>query len=448
VIAKVPSKRRDGRSSFNALTSYLLRNASAVMHGDSTFSIKTAGLEMAQVARMNERVKNAAYHFVLSWPSGESPTDQEAEGAMRSAISALGMSKHQWVGAVHRNTAHTHVHVAVNRVHPVTFKAVNPFRDWITLDKVCREIELEQGWKHDPGPAIVRVADDGSRSVELGDRKRERSSPARPATKARDYSAHTGTASFQEWVAGEPAKRLKRLLERPGCSWSHVHRELAKFGLEYRPKGSGAIVVDKMQPDKWCAKATHIGRFASRTQLERKLGPLDPPRGRLAELNPARADVDEYRRSIGQAAPRLGVGDTSRDSERPERAETALHKSWSGPRSYSKTIGHRHHARATARSFMSRRSGRPERETVVVRDARDSKVREALLKARQRWGDRLYVVGTRRFLSAANRISSELGIRLKASRARHQRPGLTRTRSAHERSDKRPRLSRQSEHEL
>jgi hypothetical protein len=448
VIAKVPSKRRDGRSSFTALTSYLLRDASAVMHADSVLSIKTAGLEMAQVARMNERVKNAAYHFVLSWPSGEIPTDQQAEGAVRSAISALGMVEHQWVGAVHRNTAHVHAHVAVNRIHPATFEAVYPFRDWIALDKVCREIELEQGWKHDVGPAIVRVAADGSRSVELGDRKRERTAPARSATKARDFSAHTGEVSFQRWVAGEPAKRLKRLLERPGCSWSHFHRELAKYDLEYRLKGSGAIVVDKLQPDKWCAKATHMGRFASRTQLERKLGPFEPLRGPLAELNAARFEVDKHRRSVSRARPRVGVGSKSRDSDKPERAGTAPPKSRSSPRFYGKTIGQRHNAPATARGFKSIRSGRPERETVVVRDARDSTIRDALLKARERWGDRLYVVGTRRFLSAADRISSELGIRLEASRARHQRPKMASTRNPHRSGDKHPRMYRQIEHEL
>jgi hypothetical protein len=64
------------------------------MHAETVLSIKTAGLEMAQVARMNERVKSAVYHFVLSWPSGEMPTDRQAEAAVRATLSALCMSDH------------------------------------------------------------------------------------------------------------------------------------------------------------------------------------------------------------------------------------------------------------------------------------------------------------------------------------------------------------------
>lgn len=43
-------------------------------------------------------------------------------------------------------------------------------------------------------------------------------------------------------------------------------------------KGSGAIVVDRDRPDKYCAKASHLGRFASRSRLESTLGPYVLPR--------------------------------------------------------------------------------------------------------------------------------------------------------------------------
>jgi hypothetical protein len=273
VLAKVPVKRIDGKSSFAALTNYILKQAAAVRFSEGVFSADTAGIEMERVARRNERVKDAAYHYILSWRSGEDPTDSQAFDAVRATLTALDMADHLWIGAVHRNTQHVHTHVAVNRVHPTTYKSVYPKGDWITLDQACRQLEIRHEWGHSPGPHVVEVETDNTPHVVRMQRDGSEVAKPSPTSKARNFSAWNGVESFQEWVGKSPADSLKRALEMPDVNWHDVHETFKSFNLEYRPKGSGAVVVDCSTPERLYAKASHVGRFASFGQLVSRLGP-------------------------------------------------------------------------------------------------------------------------------------------------------------------------------
>jgi hypothetical protein len=106
-----------------------------------------------------------------------------------------------------------------------------------------------------------------------------------------------------------------------------------KFNLELREKGSGFVVSDRT--DEWLvAKASHIGRFASRAHLEQRLGPfvregdesrrVDDPR-RLEYNRPAgHRRRDEPR---DRAEPRPG-------NPRDERATGANRGEARGEREY------------------------------------------------------------------------------------------------------------------
>jgi hypothetical protein len=82
--------------------------------------------------------------------------------------------------------------------------------------------------------------------------------------------AWSGDRPFTEWVR-EAAPALRTALGRPGATWAHVQSALAEFNLELREKGSGFVVVDRTD-SSLVAKASHIGRFASRARLEAALG--------------------------------------------------------------------------------------------------------------------------------------------------------------------------------
>jgi hypothetical protein len=40
----------------------------------------------------------------------------------------------------------------VNKVHPETFKAHTPYRNWLTLDAAMRVLEAKYGWTHTAAP--------------------------------------------------------------------------------------------------------------------------------------------------------------------------------------------------------------------------------------------------------------------------------------------------------
>ncbi len=241
-------------------------------------SLRTAAVEMEAVAAQCRRLRAPAdYHLVVSWQEGEHPTSDEAFAAGRHALAALGMESHQYVMAVHGDTANVHLHVAVNRVHPEMYRAVSPFRDYIKLDRAMREIELEQGWAHDRGPTVVREIEGRAPEVVLAFKDqthgRGMDEPAPVQQKAHDLRAWSGDRPFTEWVR-EAAPALKAALARDGVGIEDVQRSLGDFGLELQRKGSGLVVVHHADPNL-IAKASQVARFLSREQLEQRVGPLD-----------------------------------------------------------------------------------------------------------------------------------------------------------------------------
>jgi len=321
MLAKVPAKRSIGKSSFAALTRYINRDAAAITHSPEVWSVETAAGEMEQVASFS-RAADPVYHYILSWREGEHPTDAQAFDAVTATLTALRMHDNQWVAAVHRTTRNVHAHVAVNRVHPETFKAVSVFRDWLVLDRTCREIEILQGWRHDRGPHRIEVAAGTEPQIVRHQRERSDDLPTTPSTRARDYEAWNGRESFQSWLGKEPAQSLKRALEQTDLSWQGVHRTLAAFNLECRIKSSGAVIVDRTAPERLHAKASHLGRFASRGKLEARLGPYEGPAGA-----PFHAMDKSYRTDVEESGRRTHDREGySVLRERFEKAAVEWHK--------------------------------------------------------------------------------------------------------------------------
>jgi hypothetical protein len=109
MIAKVPEKRNDGRSSFASLGRYIagekldretgeiVRSADDIHLETNCLSARTASAEMRAVADMNSRVKDPVYHCILSWREGEKPTNDQVREAAMAAMKSVGMEGHQYV---------------------------------------------------------------------------------------------------------------------------------------------------------------------------------------------------------------------------------------------------------------------------------------------------------------------------------------------------------------
>ncbi|MBR8393953.1 relaxase/mobilization nuclease domain-containing protein [Burkholderia cenocepacia] len=279
MLAKVPKKRGDGRTSFRSLVAYVTRaenEAADVEVFTNCLSLDTASAEMRAVADRSARVRDPVFHFVISWRDGEQPGSDRAFEAGRAALDALGMpaDEHQHVFALHRDTDNVHLHVVVNRVNLETGRAVHPGLSYLKLDRCMRELELRQGWQHDPGPYVV-VERDGQPVIER-DHAHRPEKESRPA-RARDMEAFAGVESLATYIHGEPKRDVLAVLKDASATWQDVHEALAKHGLELRIKGQGLAIHAKDRHDLTPLKASSIHESLGKGKLEKRLGPWVEP---------------------------------------------------------------------------------------------------------------------------------------------------------------------------
>lgn len=277
MISKViPRKRKDGASArIKDLVHYLLKGdkkekVSAVVY-NGFLSERTAIEEMDALASLGGG--DPLYHFVISWPEDERPTDDQAVEAAQMMIEALAEEHNkndssrriidsflmQSVIAVHRDTPFSHVHVLLNRRDPESRTLLNIRRDYLTRDKACRQIELKQGWRHTPGYYQI---DPCNSHFLIRSRKTSRENFDLPEL-SRRIEEYTGEKSFIRWVQEQVTPLLKETQ-----SWSEAHRKLEELGLEFREARKGLVITDGHS----YAKASSCGKDCSRTALEQRWG--------------------------------------------------------------------------------------------------------------------------------------------------------------------------------
>ena len=260
-------------------------------------ALQCESIEAACRARPASRFKgNPVYHVAINWMEGEHPSREQAERACQHVMASLGCADHQAAWAIHRDTDNDHVHLIVHRVHPERLTVWSPpFRkDYFILDKCMRELEIEFGHGRANGPFITLDTEQGPEIVRMSRAERrargllKESTPGAPRLTDAATRAEKGLGagfSFQSWVADAPARDLKAVLERtgagrdPGATWQDVHAVLARYGVRIETKGSGMVVTARLEDGRvLAAKASQLGRFASKAELEKRLGPFESPK--------------------------------------------------------------------------------------------------------------------------------------------------------------------------
>jgi hypothetical protein len=217
---------------------------------------QTAARVMAATARDSERTAAPVYHFSISFDPGD-PVDRDAMRRVADrTLRDLGLQDHQALIVAHRDTAHPHVHVVVNRVHPETARAWSNFRDFPRIERSLRAQEVELGLRVVPGKH-ARVP--------------ERDAPVQAPGPA--PRAGRGDAAF----LADVQERATPILQR-ARSWAEVEQGLAQHGLAVRVNGRGMSVTDGRQQ----VKASEVGRAFSRARLEQRFGPWHSHRARVA----------------------------------------------------------------------------------------------------------------------------------------------------------------------
>lgn len=282
MLAKVIGNRsasHTGHDDFAARIDYIAIKASHAIVANLTGGWRDAATQMQFSAGLNPHIRSPAYHFVLSWAETERPSDRQMIIAARKAVEELGGSEHQYVVAIHRDRPCHHVHVLLNRIHPVSGKCLPTSHDYARLERACRQIEQQMGWPADRGrfewvtdgddiQPLPRPASHWQQKVQkraLGLR--------RDSDSMRKQAHTTGLPSILDILPASILETLRNVL-RLSAGWQEVHRSLRHIGFRYMRYRSGARIT--CLHDKWFIPASNLGTAFGLGWMQARLGVYEP----------------------------------------------------------------------------------------------------------------------------------------------------------------------------
>ena len=217
--------------------------------------------EMIALARESSHSRMPVSHWIFSWQEGEQPTREQVEEVVDLFLEKMELTGHQTVYGLHYDTDNYHLHIAVNRMNPETGKVVLPFNglDIREAHKIVAFVEHKQGWASEES-SLYAVLEDG----ELVRRRTARE--IKPKQAALDFEHATGEKSAQR-IAQERGHGIIKNAK----SWAELHEKLARAGLRFERKGSGAIIF----VGDIAVKASSVARAFSMGKLCKRLGDFE-----------------------------------------------------------------------------------------------------------------------------------------------------------------------------
>jgi hypothetical protein len=206
-----------------------------------------AAKEAELIQSKNTRTRmDKTYHLLLSFREGDHPSPEAMHAIEMRVCEALGYQEHQRVSAVHYDTDHTHIHLAINKIHPQRYTAHEPYFDKKNLGVLCQALEKDYNLAADNHIARMTPGE----------------------AKAQDMEKSAGIESLIGWI-----KRgcLPELLA--ASSWDELHKILGKNSLTLSERGNGLVITAK---NGITAKASSINRNFSKHALEKRLGVFQP----------------------------------------------------------------------------------------------------------------------------------------------------------------------------
>src|SRR5690606_26385169 len=222
-----------GRS-FRALASYLVTGRTGTETGRVAWSegrnIPTNRTELAAeimhhtvAVRTDERVARPVYHVAVSCDLQDHPSRAQMLQVADRMLQDLGLEGHQALIVAHRDRAHQHVHILVNRIHPETGRAWDRWQEKARTERSLREQEKALGFRQVAGRLHqVEGREPPDRAPLTNPERRERGRSAEPI--------------FVERVRAA-APRF-----RAAASWDALETTLAERGLRLERKGQGLVI--------------------------------------------------------------------------------------------------------------------------------------------------------------------------------------------------------------
>ncbi|CAK7041495.1 MAG: hypothetical protein DELT_02845 [Desulfovibrio sp.] len=283
-------------------------------------------VEAQALQAMNTRSrKEKTYHLLISFrPEDEAKLTPEAFKAIEERFAAaLGFSEHQRHCGVHKNTSNIHMHVAYSMIHPERYVRHEPFRDYATRDKLCRELEQEYALAVDNG------------------REQRRDDALTP--KAATIEAQTGQESFESYAKRHKDKILAAL--ESAAHWQDLHEAMKAHGLGIKPHGNGLVVTDLH--GKHTAKASTVDRALSAKRLQERFGEFQPYRSlrQIQELSHYQAVPLHRSPERGELFAAFKAGIETRKNkleaikEREDAQLAAIRQEWAAKRREIENMG-------------------------------------------------------------------------------------------------------------
>lgn len=209
--------------------------------------------DFALTIEMNHRSKaNKVEHILISFAETDAPDLRTLRAIEEQVAHTLGLSDHQRVVAVHKNTENLHLHIAANKLHPRTFKIQNHFQAFKRLETLCAT--LEKRYDLAPRALVAHKTERKCQSVS-------------------DFERRKGVESFQSWVKRTLQDHLETHLREPDVSWHSLQALLANYDCRVQLHANGIVIAHRTE--RLFTKASGISRTLSKPRLEAKLGPYE-----------------------------------------------------------------------------------------------------------------------------------------------------------------------------
>jgi len=250
MIAKHVPAKGGSKSSFAKLVKYMIaplskyeRVGTVTVTNCHSDCVTDAMLEVLNTQAQNIRSKaDKTYHLIVSFRSGDLPDAVVLQAVEKRICAVLGFADHQRISAVHHDTDHLHVHIAINKVHPTRHTMNEPFNAYFKLGQICAKLEAEFAIERDNHTATKLHGE----------------------SLAKDMERNTNVESLLGWVQRECSERM-----HGAETWAELHQLLSENGLEIRERGNGLVILSD---SGFTVKASSVGREFSKSSLERRLG--------------------------------------------------------------------------------------------------------------------------------------------------------------------------------
>ena len=224
-------------------------------------------LEIEKTQSCNTRATDKNYHLVVSFQAGEAPTHEQLKAIEQSFCESLGYDSHQRISALHQDTKNQHLHIAINKVHPLTHHCITPIKDFFKLDECCERLEEQHGLLKDN-----RINRNNNREKD-------------PLEKAKQLplNQYNQQQTFKEWLKEQANAEFKKELQQ--ChSWQQLQGALAQKDLTLRLRGNGLVI--SARNSKAFTKASDLGRVFSKGALEKRLGAFEGANEKTQAITP------------------------------------------------------------------------------------------------------------------------------------------------------------------